>query len=127
MSDYYQQRQMREMREQMRRNMLARSRRSSKQGQAAADLEAEVLFLTLVNRALMDVLVDARVTTLDDIAERMRALDLADGERDGGLDPDVVAEELGVRKPKIDKAKRFAKSMRKKAGTGKKKQRKKKA
>lgn len=106
----------REVRE-LRRLLSARSKaRTSARRRAkvrSEDFEEDIAFLTLFTRALLQILVENDVCTVADVGERMKALDLLDGEEDHGLETETVAEELGVDKPEIDERKRFAESVRK--------------
>ena len=87
----------------------AKSRRRSRG--RIEDLEGEVLFLSLLNRALLEVVLTKGLCTKDELVGLMQELDGLDGEADGGLAPEAVADELGVELPTIDKVKAFSRSM----------------
>lgn len=74
-------------------------------------LEQDVRFLSLLNAALLDLLIERDALTIEDVTDRMGALDDQDGTVGDGLDVAELAETLGLPLPEIDKAKRFAKSV----------------
>ncbi len=59
-------------------------------------LEEDVPLLTLFARATLDVLEDKGSCTIDEVKAAMREIDTVDGKPDGGLDPKVLADELGM-------------------------------
>ena len=63
------------------------------------DLEDDVLFLSLMNRALLEILIKKGICTKAQLVTEMRQLDLLDGEEDGGLNTEVLADDLGVQRP----------------------------
>jgi hypothetical protein len=81
-----------------------------RRGKQVEELESDVLFLSLMNAALLDLLAERGVLGLDEVATRMRTIDALDGRQGDGLDVDYLAQDLGVAKPQLDKAKRFRES-----------------
>lgn len=64
-----------------------------------AELEGDVLFLSLMNRALLEILIKKGLTTKGQLVQEMKRLDLLDGEEDHGLDTETLANNLGVPRP----------------------------
>jgi hypothetical protein len=63
------------------------------------ELEEDVLFLSLMNRALLEILIKQGLCTKAQLVTEMKRLDILDGQEDGGLDTDTLAQDLGVSKP----------------------------
>lgn len=96
------------------RTALEAERRSHKRTSSRAEeLERDVRFLTLMNRALLEVL-DAGLIELEAFVETLEALDKGlDGVAGDGLAPEALAEELGVERSKIDKRQQWKRANRK--------------
>lgn len=70
------------------------------------ELEAQLSFVTLFSRSLMEVLLEKNLTTAQDLVAIMERIDGLDGEEGDGLDPDRLAGELGQEPPRVDDATR---------------------
>jgi hypothetical protein len=80
----------------------------------AQDLERDVRFLTLMNRALLEVVIDAGLIDLEEFVETLQGLDEElDGVAGDGLTPAAVAEELGVERSRADKTSLWKRANRK--------------
>jgi len=80
----------------------------------AEELERDVRFLTLMNRALLEVVIDAGLIELDAFVETLEALDKGlDGVAGDGLAPEALAEELGVERSRVDKTDQWKRANRK--------------
>ena len=109
----HQRSQIRELQQRLKLRDKARSSARRRTKGRTQDVEEDLAFLTLFTRALLDILVTKELCTIEEVGERMRDLDLLDGEADHGLDTKTLASELGVEKPEVDEKKRFAESVRK--------------
>jgi hypothetical protein len=89
--------------------------RSRKRGKVhVEDHERELRFLTLMNRALLEVVIEAGLIDLDGFADLMRSLDEElDGKAGDGLSLSQLSDELGVDAPELDKKARFVRSLQK--------------
>jgi hypothetical protein len=65
-------------------------------------LEAELEFLSLMCRSLLEVLMENKLCTKSSMTDIMKRLDMLDGELDGKLDTQVLIDELGTKQPKVD-------------------------
>ena len=74
-------------------------RKNPSANRSRADLEGDVLFLSLMNRALLEILIKKDLCTKAQLVTEMKRLDLLDGEEDGGLDTETLANDLGVQRP----------------------------
>jgi len=78
-------------------------------------LEMELGFVTLMNRAMLQVLFDHGLCDKARITDLMRHFDTLDGEADGGLDTSALAKDLGLApepEPKVDGAAEAAKKLK---------------
>jgi len=91
--------------------------RATGRGAKVEELAADVLFLSLLSRTLLQIMLDSRLTTVEYVVARMRQLDMLDGLPDGGLPPSIIAQELGMQKPEVDRKRSFAETIKKK-GSG---------
>lgn len=77
-----------------------RTERKTQRTQRSRDeLEDDVLFLSLMNRALLEILIKKGLCTKGQLVQEMKRLDLLDGEEDHGLDTKTLADDLGVSRP----------------------------
>lgn len=74
-------------------------RKNPPSNRSRAELEEDVLFLSLMNRALLEILIKKGLTSKKQLVEEMKRLDLLDGEADHGLDTKTLANDLGVPRP----------------------------
>lgn len=80
----------------------------------AEELERDVRFLTLMNRALLEVVVEAGLVEVDEFSDLMATLDKGlDGVAGDGLAPETLAAELGVERSKVDKSQQWQRANRK--------------
>jgi len=94
-----------DMEAQMRRRATAERRSRADVRDSIEDLEAELGFLALMNRAMLQVLLDHGLCDKNRITQLMRHFDTLDGEADGGLDAAALAGDLGLApKPQPDPA-----------------------
>ncbi|MHC4940842.1 MAG: hypothetical protein ACYTHK_18015 [Planctomycetota bacterium] len=64
-----------------------------------AELEEDAGFLALTLMGLIRSLVAKGVISREELLREMRALDAADGEVDGRMDPDAVRDAMGMQPP----------------------------
>ncbi|MDF1661610.1 MAG: hypothetical protein P1V97_07545 [Planctomycetota bacterium] len=57
-------------------------------------LEGHVEFLSLMCRSLLEVLIENKMCTMDGLADLMKRLDMLDGRADGGLETQVLKDEM---------------------------------
>lgn len=62
-------------------------------------LEGHVEFLSLMCRSLLEVLIENKLCTMDSLADLMKRLDMLDGRADGGLETQVLKDEVQAKKP----------------------------
>lgn len=62
-------------------------------------LEGHVEFLSLMCRSLLEVLIENKMCTMDSLADLMKRLDMLDGRADGGLETQVLKDEMQGKKP----------------------------
>ena len=85
----------------------------------AEELERDVRFLTLMNRALLEVVLDAELIEVEHFAELMVELDKGlDGTAGDGLSTQTVADELGLARSELDKTEQWVRANKKKKAGG---------
>lgn len=96
------------------RALEAERRGRKRTNSRAEELERDVRFLSLMNRALLEVVLDAGLIELDDFVKLMQGLDKGlDGVAGDGLAPEALAEELGVERSKVDKTEQWKRANKK--------------
>jgi len=108
-----------DMEAQMKRRAAGERRSRADVRDSIEELEAEMGFLALMNRAMLQVLLDHGLCDKARITQLMRHFDTLDGEADGGLDSAALAGDLGLapepapegapeaaKKPKVRKRRR---------------------
>ena len=112
--DYWTAKEFNSMEDRMRRQASTRRRRDGDRQAAVEELEAEIGFVALMNRAMLQVMMENGLCDKARIGQLMRHFDTLDGEADGGLDAAALAGDLGLvpeapeaPKPAADAAKKL--------------------
>ncbi len=79
-------------------------RRASSDARKTSELEADLAFLALMNRALLQILIDHNLCTKEGLLDKMKEFDTLDGEADGGLTTEALAGDLGAPQAQKKKA-----------------------
>jgi hypothetical protein len=103
-------RELRELREQVAGHRRTERHNRRRRVKKINELQDDVAFLALMNRALLEVILKAGLSDSDEFAALVEALDAADGVSGDGMDVAELKEEVGVAEEQEDPAERFRKT-----------------
>lgn len=97
--------------EAVRKQLQAEQKARERASRRGDELERDVRFLTLMNRALLEVVVEAELIEVSHFAELMAELDKGlDGKAGDGLSTQTVADELGLERSGVDKTEQWVRA-----------------
>jgi hypothetical protein len=105
--DYRARRDLHELREKLHDHRKTEHRNRRRRERKINELQDDLEFLALINRALLEVVLKAGLCDGDEFAALVEAIDAADGSADGGYDLDELKAEVGVAEEEVDKVQRF--------------------